>query len=417
MAQNPLPPLQVQVAFASTPLSLTPTWTDISKLVKTVKTVRGRQHELARTQAGQLTLLCYGQDRSLDPSNTSGPYYPNVDTNKQIQVNAFWNLLPEAQAGGTNDWVTTGITAGWTGSNATLTYATFLMLHASSAATMSAQTPTGVAAAYPYVQPGNWYTGMLSSWAGRADTNAASTARSITATLTFYNAAGTSLGSTPGTPVNDTAAKSGGLPIWTIVSVQALAPANAVTAALTYTVTSPANAEYHSLQQPSIHPAVGSGGAVAPVPAVAPPGGVVQLFTGYVDKIAPLWTNNLSTDIQITATDSLRMLDQDYVPSVYRATIIADGATWIWPFGDSVGSSASEIVSGLNGTYYNPSTLGQQGPNFTDPATSVLFGAGGFVRTPGLGTLSSPLSVECWFNTTNVLTPGQTAVLWSSVPP
>ena len=287
-------------------------------------------------QAGQLTVLCYGQDRSLDPSNTSGPYYPNVDTNKQIQVNAFWNLLPEAQAGGTNDWVTTGITAGWTGSNATLTYATFLMLHASSAATMSAQTPTGVAAAYPYVQPGNWYTGMLSSWAGRADTNAASTARSITATLTFYNAAGTSLGSTAGTPVNDTAAKSGGLPIWTIVSVQALAPANAVTAALTYTVTSPANAEYHSLQQPSIHPAVGSGGAVAPVPAVAPPGGVVQLFTGYVDKIAPLWTNNLSTDIQITATDSLRMLDQDYVPSIYRATIIADGATWIWPFGDSV---------------------------------------------------------------------------------
>lgn len=87
---TPLPPIKVQIGFASNPLDVPQTWTDISDLVRHIKIDRGRQHVLSRFEPGRLTLTCNGRGRELDPFNTSSTYAPNVKVNKQIQVLVEW---------------------------------------------------------------------------------------------------------------------------------------------------------------------------------------------------------------------------------------------------------------------------------------------------------------------------------------
>jgi hypothetical protein len=84
------PTLTVEAAFGVNPLTV-PTggqWTDLRAYVRELSWKRGRNHELSRTEAGELTMRLNNQDRRFDPTHTTGPYYPNVRPMTRIRVRA-----------------------------------------------------------------------------------------------------------------------------------------------------------------------------------------------------------------------------------------------------------------------------------------------------------------------------------------
>lgn len=87
------PTLTVRVAFATEPLAATPTWTDVSDYVRSVRIRRGRQDELNRIEAGVAEVTLDNRDRRFDPTNTSSPYYPNVLPMRKINIRATWNSV------------------------------------------------------------------------------------------------------------------------------------------------------------------------------------------------------------------------------------------------------------------------------------------------------------------------------------
>jgi hypothetical protein len=90
----PVPTLTVEVAFASDPLTASPSWTDITAYVRDspgVSISRGRTNEVSTFGAGQLSLTLDNRDRRFDPLHTSGPYYGQLLPRKQIRVRATWS--------------------------------------------------------------------------------------------------------------------------------------------------------------------------------------------------------------------------------------------------------------------------------------------------------------------------------------
>ena len=378
----PWPPIIVQVGFGSTPLATPQTWTDVTKLAKKLRIQRGRTHVFSNFNPGKLTLTLWGVDRSVDPTNTSSPFAPGVDVNKQIQVLVNWNLLTAAAAGAS-------MSSGWAGTNATLSYPSgVLQLSSNASGTMSAQTATGTSGFA--VVPGQPYTGMVSF-------KAATSGRSCSVTLTWYTAAGATISSAAGSTVTDTT--SG----YTQATVTATSPATAARAALTVTVASTgAASEKHTVQQAGVFPY----GGVTQWQA----GGPVPLFTGFLDQLDPQWLDNLNTDDQLTATDSMRLLSTDLIVGTYQATVTVDGASDFWPFGDpptQSGTVAAAAVGSVSGTYVGGYTLGVQGPNYTDPTTAVQMGtSGGEVQIPNLVPVQvfGSWSAEVWFQSSSVPT-------------
>jgi hypothetical protein len=53
-------------------------WIDLTPYLRGGSTKRGRQHELDKTQAGEMSVRLKNTDRRFDPSNAASPYYPNV---------------------------------------------------------------------------------------------------------------------------------------------------------------------------------------------------------------------------------------------------------------------------------------------------------------------------------------------------
>ena len=109
-----------------------------------------------------------------------------------------------------------------------------LSLTASSAANMSAGTLTGLSGIA--VTPGETYTGRLS-------VRSAVTARTATAQIIWYNAAGSVISTSSGTGAADSAAA------WGDRTVTAVAPAAAAFAALDLLITSPALSEVHYMDK------------------------------------------------------------------------------------------------------------------------------------------------------------------------
>lgn len=113
-----LPQLSVRVAFASNPFDSSLTWTEIGPAsgagpgnagwVRSITTKRGRERLLrtqASFQAGTATVKLDGRDRRFDPTNTSGPYYPNVQPEKVIQIGATWqSTFYPIWTGYVDDW-------------------------------------------------------------------------------------------------------------------------------------------------------------------------------------------------------------------------------------------------------------------------------------------------------------------------
>lgn len=81
--------LVVEIAFDSTPLDDTPTWTDVTADVESITVHRGKSAELARFQPGVATIQFDNTARKYDPLHTSGPYYGKLLPRKQVRIHAY----------------------------------------------------------------------------------------------------------------------------------------------------------------------------------------------------------------------------------------------------------------------------------------------------------------------------------------
>lgn len=84
------PSIEVAIAFASAPGDEVPTWVDVSADLRLAEITRGRNQELDRYQAGTCAVTLLDTARKYDPTNTAGPYYPNLKPMKRLRVRATW---------------------------------------------------------------------------------------------------------------------------------------------------------------------------------------------------------------------------------------------------------------------------------------------------------------------------------------
>lgn len=85
--------MRVGVAFDDVALEPTPTWTyltDSSSRVASYSIDRGRQFEFDKTDAGTAVVSVNDRDGTLDPTNTTGPYFGKIEPLLQIQIE-LWN--------------------------------------------------------------------------------------------------------------------------------------------------------------------------------------------------------------------------------------------------------------------------------------------------------------------------------------
>lgn len=85
-----VPTLKVEIGLAANPLSPSPTWTDITSYARLFTWTRGRQHILNRFEPGHGSITLLNNDRRFDPTNTAGPYYPNLTPNVRFRITATW---------------------------------------------------------------------------------------------------------------------------------------------------------------------------------------------------------------------------------------------------------------------------------------------------------------------------------------
>lgn len=87
----------VSLAFGADTLDATPTWTRIDDGVTRVASYsidRGRIFELDQTDGGRATVAINDLDGTLDPTNSGGPYYTQIDSLVQAGI-ARWNPVSE----------------------------------------------------------------------------------------------------------------------------------------------------------------------------------------------------------------------------------------------------------------------------------------------------------------------------------
>jgi len=75
----------LEIAFDSTPLATSPTYTDVSAYLRTYNIKRGRTNELGEFTAGTMQFTVSNHDNRFNPSNTSSPYYDSSAGKTKIQ--------------------------------------------------------------------------------------------------------------------------------------------------------------------------------------------------------------------------------------------------------------------------------------------------------------------------------------------
>lgn len=86
------PTLTVEVALTTDPGD-TPSWTDISGYLEEIVVGRGRSQESESFRAGTLQILLANEDRRFDPTQTAGPYYPNLLPMRRVRVRATYSAV------------------------------------------------------------------------------------------------------------------------------------------------------------------------------------------------------------------------------------------------------------------------------------------------------------------------------------
>ena len=86
-----LPDIEVAVAFGNNPTDSPLTWTDVTPYVRGLEYRRGRQSELARSEAGEAVIALDNRDGRFTPTNTASPYTPNVVPMVPVRIRARWS--------------------------------------------------------------------------------------------------------------------------------------------------------------------------------------------------------------------------------------------------------------------------------------------------------------------------------------
>lgn len=85
------PTVTYQVAFASPPLTFSPTWVDVSTRLRGLDSTRGRSYEFDRMETGTSGAILSNRDAALSPENTSSPYNP-VRSSRPMRILLQWEI-------------------------------------------------------------------------------------------------------------------------------------------------------------------------------------------------------------------------------------------------------------------------------------------------------------------------------------
>lgn len=96
------PDVAVKIALASAPGTDPPTWTEITTW-RSIQIQRGRATETDRFPAASATIIFDDRLRELDPFNTAGPYYGNLQPMKRIRVESTYAAVPYVEFDGYTD--------------------------------------------------------------------------------------------------------------------------------------------------------------------------------------------------------------------------------------------------------------------------------------------------------------------------
>ena len=81
----------VRMAFGDDMFDETPNWTTLTGTdILEVHTKRGRQHALARTEAGTCVLVLDNASGDYYPDNAGGAYFPDIKTMVRVNIRAYW---------------------------------------------------------------------------------------------------------------------------------------------------------------------------------------------------------------------------------------------------------------------------------------------------------------------------------------
>ena len=76
----------VEIAFGSTPLNTSPSWTDVSSYAMSVDIQRGRTDEFSQYSPGTASVVLNNSTRNFDPYFTTGPYYGQLIPMTPIRI-------------------------------------------------------------------------------------------------------------------------------------------------------------------------------------------------------------------------------------------------------------------------------------------------------------------------------------------
>jgi hypothetical protein len=86
-----LPTVTYQVAFNSPPLSLTPSWEDLSGRLREIGTRRGRSYEFDRMETGTMGARLGNRDAELTPDNSTSQYAP-IKSTRPVRAILQWEI-------------------------------------------------------------------------------------------------------------------------------------------------------------------------------------------------------------------------------------------------------------------------------------------------------------------------------------
>lgn len=203
-----VPDWTVLAAFGFGPLDPTPIWTDITASMVSYDFADGRQHELDRVEAGNLSLILNCNFGEFVPGNKLSPYWNLLDP---------WDALglPVA-AGGT--WAASGGGSYTSQTSESIWGSEGGLFTGSGSAAVTATTATGTA--------GYAVTG-LHQYTASVWLLANGTAESMSVGISWYTSGGSLISSSAGTAANDSTS------IWTQYLCTGAAPSNAAFAAVT----------------------------------------------------------------------------------------------------------------------------------------------------------------------------------------
>lgn len=85
-----VPTVTVRIAWVTDPLAVTPTWVDVSSVVREIHIKRGRKYETDKMEAGTATLLIDNRSGNYWPDNPVGSYYGYVMPGRKVNVRATY---------------------------------------------------------------------------------------------------------------------------------------------------------------------------------------------------------------------------------------------------------------------------------------------------------------------------------------